>query len=216
MPEENKKKTSERNYWPWLLFFLFWLLLFPYILNNLISGESYWEVVGGPEEWLAFWPSYLSALASTVMIAHTAKTLNNNKSQLDELKRQWDEEHKPDVSVSYSMIDHIAYLRLVNTSKSEIYNLRISGEFYVNEKKNNYFDLSILEQFNINIESHGIRNIIIHPKIEPLSHDCYFILKLRYNNTIEKEVKVYCNYIYSIGDDIIWSKMFDAINKITK
>ena len=75
--------------------------------------------------------------------------------------------------------------------------LRISGEFYVNEKKNNYFDLSILEQFNINIESHGIRNIIIHPKIEPLSHDCYFILKLRYNNTIEKEVKVYCNYIYS-------------------
>ncbi len=214
--EERNNGKRVKGYWHWILFILFLLLFFPYILNYLILSDSYWNVVGGPKEWLAFWPSYLSALASAVMIAYTAMTLKNNKSQLDELKRQWDEEHKPDVSVSYNMIDHVAYLRLVNTSKSEVYDLSISGDFYVNGEKNNSFDLSILEQFNINIESHGIRNIVIHPNIEPLSSNCYFILKLRYNKSIEKEIKVYCNYVYSIGDDIVWSKMIDAINRIRK
>lgn len=216
MGEDANKRRSWKSNWYWILFILFCLLVFPYILNKLILSDSYWNVVGGPKEWLTFWPSYLSSIASAVMIAYTAMTLKNNKNQLDELKRQWNEEHKPDVSVSYNMIDNVAYLRLVNTSKSEVYDLSISGAFYVNGEKNNYFDLSILEQFNINIESHGIRNIIIHPNIEPLSNNCYFILKLRYNNSIEKEIKVYCNYVYSIGDDIIWSKMIDAINKIRK
>lgn len=32
----------------------------------------------------------------------------------------------------------------------------------------------------------------------------------------EKEIKVFCNNVYTIGDDIIWSKMIDAINKIRK
>lgn len=216
MGEKANKRGGWKSNWHWIIIILILLLAFPFILNKLILSESYWNVIGGPKEWLAFWPSYLCAFASAVMIAYTAMTLKNNKSQLDELKRQWDEEHKPEVSVSYNMIDSVAYLRLVNTSKSEIYNLSISGDFYVDGEKNSYFDLSILEQFNINIESHGIRNIIIHPNIEPLSSNCFFILKLRYNNIIEKEVKVYCNSVYSIGDDIVWSKTIDAINKIRK
>lgn len=199
------------------------VVVFPFILNLLVLRNFGCPVAGNPETWIAFWPSYLSAIASFGMIALTSmalfynnKTLTNNKEQLIEMKRQWDEEHKPNVSISYNMIDNVAYLRLVNTSKTEIHNLTISGDYYENGEKNNTFDLSVLEQFNIDIESHGIRTIIIHPYIEHMSSNCYFILKIKSNNLEEKEIKVYCNDFYSIGDDIVWRKMIDAIKKIQK
>lgn len=198
-------------------------VVFPFVLNLLVMLKTNCPVAGKPENWIAFWPSYLSAIASFGMIALTAvalyynnKTLANNIDQLEELKRQWREEHEPTVLVSYNRIDGVAFLRLVNTSKSEIHNLSINGDFYVDGEKNDYFDLSILEEFNIDIESHGIRNIIIHSDIAPLSSNCYFILNLKSDNMEKKEIKVYCNNVYSIGDDIVWSKMIDAINRIRK
>ena len=212
-----------KNYKLVITVFVIIAFAFPFVLNRLVMLKLDYPVAGNPETWIAFWPSYLSAIASFGMIVLTAialyfnnKTLSNNKEQLNELKRQWEEEHKPTISVSYNMIDSVAYLRLVNTSKSEIHNLNISGDFYVNGEKNEYFDLSILKQFNIDIESHGIRNIIIHPHIEPISNNCYFILNLKSDNMEERNIKVYCNSVYSIGDDIVWCKMIDAINRIHK
>ena len=185
--------------------------------------KTSFPVAGSPDTWIAFWPSYLSAIASFGMIALTIltlyynnKTLSNNIEQLKELKRQWEEEHKPNLVVSYNMIDNVAYLRLVNTSKTEIRNLTISGDFYVDGQNSNYFDLTILNQFNIDIEPNGIRNIIIHPNIVPISNNCYFILHLKSDNMEEKEEKVYCNDVYTIGDDIIWGKIINAINRIHK
>jgi hypothetical protein len=198
-------------------------LVFPFLLNWLVMIKTSFPVAGSPDTWIAFWPSYLSAIASFGMIALTIltlyynnKTLSNNIEQLKELKRQWEEEHKPNLVVSYNMIDNVAYLRLVNTSKAEIRNLTISGDFYLDGQKNGYFDLTILNQFNIDIEPNGIRNIIIHPNIVPISNNCYFILHLKSDNMEEKEEKVYCNDVYTIGDDIIWGKMINAINRIHK
>ncbi|MBO6030604.1 MAG: hypothetical protein J6Q22_03965 [Prevotella sp.] len=198
-------------------------LVFPFLLNWLVMVKTSFPVAGNPDTWIAFWPSYLSAIASFGMIALTIitlyynnKTLSNNIEQLNELKRQWEEEHKPNIVVSYNMIDNVAYLRLVNTSKTEIRNLTISGDFYVDGQKNGYFDLTILKQFNIDIEPNGIRNIIIHPNIVPISNNCYFILHLKSDNMEEKKEKVYCNDVYTIGDDIVWSKMINAINRIHK
>ena len=198
-------------------------LVFPFLLNWLVMVKTSFPVAGSPDTWIAFWPSYLSAIASFGMIALTIltlyynnKTLSNNIEQLKELKRQWEEEHKPNLVVSYNMIDNVAYLRLVNTSKAEIRNLTISGDFYLDGQKNGYFDLTILNQFNIDIEPNGIRNIIIHPNIVPISNNCFFILHLKSDNMEEKEEKVYCNDVYTIGDDIIWGKMINAINRIHK
>lgn len=198
-------------------------LVFPFLLNCLVMVKTSFPVAGSPDTWIAFWPSYLSAIASFGMIALTIltlyynnKTLSNNIEQLKELKRQWEEEHKPNLVVSYNMIDNVAYLRLVNTSKAEIRNLTISGDFYLDGQKNGYFDLTILNQFNIDIEPNGIRNIIIHPNIVPISNNCYFILHLKSDNMEEKEEKVYCNDVYTIGDDIIWGKIINAINRIHK
>lgn len=214
MKEDINKTSFWKSNWYWFLLLFLITIVVPYIINCLILSEKYWDVVGEGKDWLAFWPSYLSSIASAIMIGYTAITLKNNKQQLDELKRQWFEEHKPSITVSYNMIENVAYLRLVNTSKVEITNLTITGDFYFKEEKNNSFDLTILEQFNINIEPHGIRNIVLHYNIVPLSSDYYFIIQLNYNETEQKIVKVYCNDVYSVGDDIIWKKLIENIKKM--
>ena len=186
MEIEELNKLLKRRYKLTIIITMIVGLLFPFVLNWLVMIRANFTVAGTPETWIAFWPSYLSAIASFGMIALTVitlsynnKTLSNNIEQLNELKRQWEEEHKPNIVVSYNMIDNVAYLRLVNTSKTEIRNLTISGDFYVDGQNNNYFDLTILNQFNIDIEPNGIRNIIIHPNIVPISNNCYFILHLK-------------------------------------
>lgn len=86
-------------------------MIFPFVLNILVMLRIDCPVAGKPEDWIVFWPSYLSAIASFGMIVLTSialyynnKTLTNNKEQLEELKRQWKEEHEPTISVSYNMI----------------------------------------------------------------------------------------------------------------
>lgn len=196
-------------------------MVFPFILNLLVMVKTTFPVAGKPENWIAFWPSYLSAIASFGMIALTAvalyynnKILVNNKDQLDEMKRQWEEEHMPNVSVSFSQLGKVAYLRIVNTSVVEVKNLRIKGKFYAGEEENKFFNMGILEQFNIDIEPNGIRNIILHNNIEPLTDNFYFILELLYDGLDNpKIVKVYCNNVYIVGDIIQWSQLFESIKK---
>ena len=215
MDENSNKRGFWKSNWHWILFILFWLLVFPYILNKLILSDSCWTVVGGPKEWLAFWPSYLSALASAVMIAYTAMTLKNNKSQLDELKRQWEEEHKPNVSVSFCQLGKVAYLRIVNTSIVEVRNLQIKGKFFAGEEESKFFNMGILERFKIDIEPNGIRNIVLHNDIEPLTDFFYFTLELRYDGIeIPKKIKVYCNNVYMVGDVIQWGQLIESVNKV--
>jgi len=185
-----------------MLFILFWLLVFPYILNKLILIDSYWTIVGGPKEWLAFWPSYLSALASAVMIAYTAMTLKNNKEQLDELKRQWEEEHKPNVSVSFNIMNSLGAFRIVNTSVVEVKELSIIAEFYHDGQIVENVTLPELTTLKINIEPKGIRNVRILNLAFKEHNTDYFILHLNYNGQIQEPIKVFCNHIYTIGDDI--------------
>ena len=196
-------------------------IVFPFVLNLLVIVKTSFPVAGKPENWIAFWPSYLSAIASFGMIALTAvalyynnKTLVNNKDQLNEMKRQWEEEHMPNVSVSYNQLGTIAYLRIVNTSIVEVKNLRINGKFFAGEIESNFFNMSILERFNIDIEPNGIRNIILHYNIEPLTDNYYFILELNYDGLKKpKVIKVHCNNVYIIGDVIQWSQLIESIKK---
>lgn len=203
MEENSNKKGFWKRNWHWMLFILFWLLVFPYILNKLILIDSYWNIVGGPKEWLAFWPSYLSALASAVMIAYTAMTLKNNKEQLDELKRQWEEEHKPNVSVSFNIMNSVGAFRIVNTSVVEVKELSIIAELYKNGQKIEQAVFPELRVLKINIEPKGIRNVRIKDIIfDVTTTNDYFILQLNYNGEKKEAITVSCNQIYTIGDDI--------------
>ncbi len=108
------------------------IILFPLILNYIVIHDSIWKTAGEPKDWLTFWPSYLSAIASAAMIAYTAKTLKyndklleNNIAQLEEIKKQWAEEHSPDVSCSFYMLKNEGYIRLKNISNMELRNLTL-------------------------------------------------------------------------------------------
>lgn len=202
----SNKRGFWKSNWHWILFILFWLLVFPYILNKLILIDSYWNIVGGPKEWLVFWPSYLSALASAVMIAYTAMTLKNNKEQLDELKRQWEEEHKPNVSVSFNITNSIGAFRIVNTSVVEVKELSIIAEFYHDGQKVEYATFPELTTLKINIEPKGIRNVRILDLAFKEHNTDYFILQLNYNGQKQEPIKVFCNQIYTIGDNIFGEK----------
>ena len=199
----SNKRGFWKSNWHWMLFILFWLLVFPYILNKLILIDRYWNIVGGPKEWLAFWPSYLSALASAVMIAYTAMTLKNNKEQLDELKRQWAEEHKPNVSVSFNILNSVGAFRIVNTSVVEVKELSIIAELYKNGQKIEQAVFPELRALKINIEPKGIRNVRIKDIIfDVTTTNDYFILHLNYNGEKKEPITVSCNQIYTIGDNI--------------
>ena len=48
------------------------LMLFPFLLNLLLLIKIDFPIVGKPEDWLLFWATYLSTMASFGMIALTA------------------------------------------------------------------------------------------------------------------------------------------------
>lgn len=196
-------------------------LAFPFLLNWLVLIQAMYPIAGNPETWIAFWPSYLSAIASFGMIALTAlalyynsKTLANNKEQLDELKRQWKEEHMSNVSVSFNILNTIGAFRIVNTSIVEVKELSIIAEFYHDGQKVEQATFPELRTLKINIEPKGIRNVRIRDICfdEPTTND-YFILHLNYNGEEKEPITVSCNQIYTIGDDMIWRELIQTIKK---
>lgn len=217
------KKMFQKYKWA-IIVFTMATLSFPFFLNWIVMQHTLCDVAGKPETWIAFWPSYLSAIASFGMIALTAiallfnnEILRNNKEQLDEMKRQWEEEHKPNVSVSFNQLGTVAYLRIINTSIVEVKNLRIKGKFFADEEESKCFNMGLLDQFNIDIEPNGIRNIILHNNIEPLTDKFYFILELNYEGLENpKVVKVYCNNIYIVGDVIQGNQLIESIKRTNR
>lgn len=203
-------------------------LCFPFVLNWVVMRQTTCVIAGKPETWIAFWPSYLSAIASFGMIALTAitllfnsKTLKNNKEQIDEMKRQWDEEHKPNVSVSFHKIGVNGYLRIINISNVEIKDLGIeiveipevstirkAIELYSGVKEN-------IEVKHLYIEPRGIRNVILAAGFcDDLLPNEFIGLKLNYNTNFENTIRVTFNQSYSIGDDIIGRELVDSIDRL--
>lgn len=139
------------------------LLLFPILLNYLIQRPALFNVVGEPVNWLMFWATYLSAAASFVMIVYTALTLKQNESQLDELKKQWDEAHKPELSVHFFGHDQFFYIRVQNVSIVTVSDISIK---VTNDPKQetilNYDSWKqSIENIHFSIEPNGHRDIAV-------------------------------------------------------
>lgn len=75
-----------------------------------------------------FWADVLCSIASFTMILITAKSVDLNNKQLKELKRQWQEDHTPNLSCELSCCNKTDYLRLriLNTSHVIADNIRIN------------------------------------------------------------------------------------------
>jgi hypothetical protein len=99
-------KQILKKYW-WCFLFLL-LLLLPFLLNWVVTRNTImsYRVAGEPKDWISFWVTYLSAIASFMMVIFTWKMLRQNKmillqnkQQLDQLKQQWKDDHIPEISV---------------------------------------------------------------------------------------------------------------------
>ncbi|MGM9764025.1 MAG: hypothetical protein ACI3ZQ_08405 [Candidatus Cryptobacteroides sp.] len=119
-------------------------ILFPIVLNWLILRPAIVDVVGEGSDWLGFWAAYIGAIASFAMvvltwwtlkqskeqndalIAQNEKILQNNKEQLDELKRQWDAERNPNLLLSIGVAKNAFFLKITNVGLSAAYDIKLS------------------------------------------------------------------------------------------
>ena len=102
------------------------IVIIPLLINYFIQIPALFPIVGEAVNWLMFWPTYLGAVASSVMIFVTYLTLKQNKEQLQEMKRQWDEEHKPQLAAHIYGYGQLFYIRVKNISKVPVNNVSIS------------------------------------------------------------------------------------------
>lgn len=125
-----------KKYW-WC--FILALIIVPIILNFVLLIPAFTDIVGDNSTWLNFFGSLIGALASFAMIFFTAKTLEQNKQQLDELKRQWEEEHSPSLSCQLITHNSLFVVQVINTSKVPAFNVKIDMESHI-KRGMPYFD----------------------------------------------------------------------------
>lgn len=96
-----------KTYWLILAMVVF-LLILPLQINLCYRLESDCSELHAPSAWATFWATYLAAIASFAMVFITWLTLKKNKEQndailqqnkdqLNEMKRQWEEDHRPKI-----------------------------------------------------------------------------------------------------------------------
>lgn len=120
-----------KKYW-WC--FLAALIAVPIGLNFILLIPAFTPIVGDNQIWLSFIGTLIGALASFVMIFFTAKTLEQNKEQLDELKRQWREQNRPILNGRIIIYQKSYFLEIYNSGNMDANNITVSlnSDFYNN------------------------------------------------------------------------------------
>ena len=125
----------------WLLVVGAFCVLFPFILNWILLKESVVPVVGDGTTWLAFWPVYLSSIASFGMIFFTYRSLQQNKRQLEELRQQREEEERARIVFSVIVYQHAFMLKISNIGKRNVFNAVLHfNEDFLNELMEEKFE----------------------------------------------------------------------------
>lgn len=120
------------------------LLVVPGVLNFILQLPPVVDIIGTDETWLSFWASFIGAMASFAMIWMTYLSLKQNQSQLDEIKRQWEEEHRPFLSCRVIVYKKAFFLQVFNPSKLDAHNVFISfGEDLLNNLDDKYKEMYI-------------------------------------------------------------------------
>lgn len=112
------------------------IVLVPILLNYILLlriGISEQWLIGDSESWLSFWGTYIGSIGTLLMVFITYKTLKQNNEQLNELKRQWEEEHRPQIVFSiFKYRGHLG-IRIKNSGKRRATNIRITfNEDFIN------------------------------------------------------------------------------------
>lgn len=136
------EQILKKYWWRFLL-----LLLLPFLLNWVVTRNTFmsYRVAGEPKDWITFWVTYLSAIASFTMVVFTWNMLRQNKmtllqnqKQLNQLKQQWKEDHIPEISVKIEKDSYGYYIVFENVGKYIAKNIKYKlNDDYINSIINN-------------------------------------------------------------------------------
>lgn len=162
-----KQKSSKYLHISLLAIFIF--VIIPLVINYTLLLPHQFQVVGTDSDWLQFWPTYLSAFASFLMIAYTARTLRVTEAQLEELKkeRKEDVEERKDAVRPHLMFDIIVYqnafyLRIRNIGQFDAYNVSVKiGDDFINEIQDKHRDIFRLMQHPFYVPSNSSKYFFI-------------------------------------------------------
>ena len=125
-------------------------------------------------DWVA-----IGAIASFVMVIVTYVTLRQNKMQLNELRRQWEEQNRPEIVFKIKVVKSIVRLEISNIGNSVASNI----EFYFNEeflkvlkedctsywKTENVIKQNPIEQFPLDLVKGQAKSYPLFIRIEGMS-----------------------------------------------
>lgn len=160
----------------WYVIFIVFFLLFPLLLNYLVTRNSVFDykVAGKPSDWILFWVTYLSSIASLAMVVITWWTLKQNKiqnnlilkqniNQLDELKKQWKEANTTYLSCSLVKLKDYCAIRILNSSNITASNVEVELENKLEEDIFHFDETQkLLSQTRFVIPPHESKDIFLY------------------------------------------------------
>ena len=184
-------------------------VLFPILLNLLVAipAPSWMCVVGDASDWLLFWATYITALASFTMVIAAYETLLENR-------KQWIAEHTPKISVGAFQDKHRQIiLRICNESTVwvTIQSIQISQEpsdtvknlfcsVKSKDQTDNYYQWQRLyEHSYMVIRPYEIENVVLLQNF-PRQIQEKLSLTIKYNNAYET-VKIDLSNIFIIQNE---------------
>jgi hypothetical protein len=183
------------------------------VYNDLIIPQDNHQM-----EWLMFYTAYYGTLASVAMIYVTKRTLINNQKQLDEIKRQWKEEHKPEIIAYMTTHEIYFYICIKNTSRVPIHDIRVSVTHVPTKgiiPSKEYF-LDKIDGASFAIEAGGIRYINTYAMTTstPVQED-YLGLQFTYADDIIYKVDLPFKEGSIIKDRLNYKQVFSDIHNIS-
>ena len=119
--------------------FLFVMIFFNIIIlvrsvSHFIPNMSMFGDNADSLNFYSFWADILCSIGSFAMVFITAKTVDLNERQLKELKRQWEDDHKPYLTCHLVTHDHIFRLCVKNASNVVAKDVHISIDNYLDKE----------------------------------------------------------------------------------
>lgn len=143
------------------------IVLAPILLNFILLlqvGIPEQLIVGDSKSWLSFWGTYIGSIGTILMVFITYKTLKQNNEQLDELKRQWEDERRPRINISIAIYRKALFIKIKNIGVGNATNIKLSfnKDFIMKLPKEKYKDLYLnVEKRPFSIEPGGAKYILI-------------------------------------------------------
>lgn len=160
-------------------------LSFPMWAKFITKNPLIFPPEDNPLDWLIFFAQYLGAIASFVMIIVTATSLKLNRDELNEIKRQWAEEHKPELIAHMVTHENNFYICLKNISNVPVKNIQMQVTHIPPQEKNPFLNafLESVTDSAFSIEPRGVRyiNTYVPSAINVLKKE-YIGLKFTFDN----------------------------------